>query len=255
MRKKVIAVTAMLVLALTAYAYAQAQENTYKVSASTSPTKAGKKSKPVPVSVKFGYDVGEASGNRPIPVKKYSIRFAGMRVNTSVPGKCSESVLESQGADGCPANSIVGNGFIENQTGATANPADKSIECNAKLTVVNLGGNGKASIYVEGSPEATDPKEKCAIQLAAPIPAKFTNKSTMSSLDFDVPSSLLHPGAATISNAVVHVDSTIKKITKGGKGFFESVGGCKGGKRAIEVVFTPETGATKSAKSTAKCSS
>src|SRR3954470_12246442 len=127
MRKKVVAVTAMFALALAAYAYAQAQANTYSVSASTSPTRAGSKSKPVPVSLKFGYTVGEASGNRPAPVKTYSIRFKGLRVNPSVAGKCSASVLEQQGPSACPAKSIVGTGFIENATGATDNPADRSI--------------------------------------------------------------------------------------------------------------------------------
>jgi hypothetical protein len=252
MRKKVIAVTAMFVLSLAAYAYAQAQQNTYKVSASTSPSRAGSKSKPVPVSVKFGYEVGEASGNRPTPVKKYSIRFTGLRVNTSVADKCSSQVLESQGPSACPKGSIVGTGFIENQTGNTADPADKSIKCNAALSVVNLGAS-KASIYVEGDPSQTDPRKNCAIQLAAPIPAKFTNGAA-SSLDFTVPTSLLHPGAPTISNAVVKVTSTIKKISKGGKGFFESVGGCKSGKRKISVVFTPEAGATATKNSTARCS-
>jgi hypothetical protein len=253
MRKKVVAVTAMFVLALAAYAYAQAQVTTYEVTAATSPTRAGSKDKPVAVSVKFGYTVGEASGNRPSPVKKYSIKFTGLRVDTSVPAKCSLAVLEDKGPKGCPSKSIVGSGFIENATGSTANPADKSIKCNAALTVVNLG-KSKASIYVEGDPNQSDPRKKCAIQLAAPIPAKFTNGKE-SSLDFTVPSSLLHPGAPTISNAVVKVTSTIKKIKKGKKAFFSSVGGCKKGKRKIRVVFTPEAGSQKTATSTAKCKS
>jgi hypothetical protein len=252
MRKKVIAVTALFVLSLAAYAYAQAQQNTYSVTAKTSPTRAGSSSKPVPIGLDFGYKVGEATGKRPAVVRTYSIRFAGVRVNPSVAGTCRQSTLDSEGVKGCPSKSIVGTGFIENQTGNTADPADKSIKCNAALSVVNLGAS-KASIYVEGDPSQTDPRRNCAIQLAAPIPAKFTNGAA-SSLDFTVPTSLLHPGAPTISNAVVKVTSTIKKISKGGKGFFESVGGCKSGKRKISVVFTPEAGATTTKNSTARCS-
>ena len=251
MRKKVIAVTAMFVLSLAAYAYAQAIQNTYTVTASTSPTRKGSKSKPVPVSLKFGYEVGEANGNRPSPVKKYSIRFKGLRVNTSVPGKCAESVIAQQGPTGCPKGSIVGTGFIENATGDTADPKARTIKCNAALTVINVG-NSKASIYVEGDPNQSDERKRCEIQLAAPIPAKFKNGSS-SSLDFTVPSSLLHP-LPTLSNAVIKVTSTIKKITKGGKGFFESVGGCSGGKRQVSVVFTPEQGATATTKTSARCS-
>jgi len=89
MRKMVIAVTAMFVLSMAAYAYAQ-QENTYSVTAKTSPTRAGSKSKPVPVGISFGYQVGEASGNRPSPVKRYSIRFKGLRVNPGVAPKIEE---------------------------------------------------------------------------------------------------------------------------------------------------------------------
>jgi hypothetical protein len=253
MRKKVLAVTAMFVLSLAAYAYAQAVTNTYTVTASTTPAKKGSKSKPVPVGVKFGYKVGEATGKRPSPVKTYSIRFKGLRANTSVAAKCSASTLESQGPDACPPKSIVGTGFIENQTGSTADPNDKSIECNAALSVVNLGAN-KASIYVEGDPNQSDPRRRCAIQLAAPIPAKFSNKNGEGRLDFTVPNSLRHPGAPTISNAVVNVTSTIKKISKGGKGFYESIGGCSRGKRPVSVVFTPESGPTKTQRTTARCS-
>lgn len=253
MRKKVIAVTAMFVLSLAAFAYAQAVENTYEVTASTTPGREGSKSKPVPVGVKFGYTVSESQGRRPSPVKKYSIRFAGLRTNPSVAGRCSDSTLESEGPTGCPSKSIVGTGFIENQTGATADPNDKSIECNAQLWVVNQGSN-KASIYVKGDPNSTNPRTRCAIELAAPIPARFSNKNGEGRLDFTVPNSLLHPGAPTISNAVVKVTSTIKRITKGGKGFYESTGGCSGGRRSVSVVFTPEQGSAKTAKTNARCS-
>ena len=254
MRKKVIAVTAMFVLGLAAYAYAQAQQNTYGVTASTSPTRAGTAKKHVPIGLKFGYTVGEATGRRPAVIKKYSIRFAGVYVNPSAAGTCKQSVIDSKGADGCPAKSIVGTGFIENQTGATDNPNDKSIECNAKLSVINVG-KMKASIYVEGDPNQTDPRQRCAIQLASGIPAKFVNRKGENSLDFTVPDSLTHPGSPAISNAVVNVTSSIKKMTKNGKGFFESRGGCKKGKRRVRVIFTPETGPTATETTTIKCSS
>jgi hypothetical protein len=253
MRKKVIAVTALFVLSLAAYAVAQAvQQNTYEVTAKTSPTRTGSSSKPVPIGLDFGYKVGEVAGNRPAVVKTYSIRFAGVRVNSSVAAACRSSVLESEGPDACPSKSIVGTGYIENATGATNNIADKSIACNAALSVVNLG-NMKAAIYVAGSPTATDPREKCAIELAAPIPAKFVNRPGENSLDFTVPASLTHPGGPAISNAVVNVTSSIKKISKGGRGFFESRGGCVDGKRRVRVIFTPETGPRATESITVRC--
>jgi hypothetical protein len=240
MRKFAIFLVTALVLSITAVAYA-AQENDYKVDGSTSPSTAGSKKKPKAIGIKFDFSVNEKAGQRPAVVRTYAIKFAGTRVNSSVAAKCSKNVLEAQGPKGCPAKSLVGTGFIENQTGATSNPADKSIECNAALTVVNHGAN-KASIYVEGDPNQTDRRKRCAINLAAPIPAKFSNSKTGSTLSFEVPQSLRHPGSAELSNAVASVTSSIKKITKRGKGFYEAIGGCKSGKRAITVTFTTEAG-------------
>jgi hypothetical protein len=251
MRKFAIFAVTAFVLALAATAYA-AQTNTYVVTGSTSPSTAGSKSNPKPIGIKFGFSVAEAAGQRPAVVNKYAIHFAGTRVNTSVAAKCSLSTLEGEGPKACPSKSLVGTGFIENKTGATNNPADTSIMCNAALTVVNHGAN-KASIYVQGDPDSTNPKTKCAIQLAAPIPARFSNSSKGSTLTFTVPASLKHPGGAAISNAVVNVTSTIKKITKGGKGFYEARGGCTSRKRDITVTFTTEAGDTQKASKKANC--
>ncbi len=256
MRKLAIFAMTTFVLAIAAVAYAQSP-NTYTVSGSTSPTKAGSKKKPVPVQVKFGYTVGTQSGERPSPVKKYSIRFAGLSVNTKPFPKCSASTLEDEGPSGCPRGSDVGSGFIQNQTGASNNKQDKSIQCNAALTVYN-SGNNRAVIYVAGDPSQTDPRRKCAIELAAPIPARFIRSSggSATALEFTVPSTLLHP-LPTLDNAVVSVTSTIKKLTKKvGKrrvGFFESTGGCVRNRRNITVTFTPENGTAGRAQRLAPC--
>ena len=254
MRKLALAITAMLVLGMAAVAYAQQQVNTYTVSGSTSPTRAGSKAKPVPVSVKFGFTVGEQSNQRPSPIQKYSIRFAGLAVNTNFFPRCSSG----NAPDDCPARSIVGTGFITNATGASNNKADKSIACNAKLSVINNGSN-RATIFVEGSPQATNPRERCAIELSSPIPARFIRASggAATSLEFTVPDSLLHP-LPTLDNAVTSVTSTIKRLSvrRGGRarGFFESVGGCVNRRRNITVTFTPETGTAARAQRLAACS-
>ena len=257
MRKIAVFAVTMLVLSIAAIAYAQQSENTYTVDGSTNPTRAGSKKKPVPVSVRFGYTVGTVSGQRPSPVKKYSIRFAGLNVNTAPFPKCSAQTLENSGPSACPSGSVVGTGFIQNQTGNRQDPNDKSIQCNAALTVYNSGSN-RAVIYVAGSPSSSNPRTRCAIELAAPIPARFVRASNGSatSLEFTVPESLLHP-LPTLSNAVVSVESTIRRITKRIRGrsvgYFESVGGCVRGKRNITVTFTPEQGSTSRAQKLATC--
>lgn len=254
MRKLVPALVAVFLVALAAVAYAQvAQVNTYTVTGGTSPSTTGSTSKPKPIGIKFGFKVDEASNNRPGVIEKYTIRFGGTRINSSVASKCSRNTLEAEGPSGCSGTSVVGTGFIQNETGATNNPADKSIQCNAALSVVNHGSN-KASIFVQGDPQQSDPRKKCAIQLSAAIPATFRNTRSGSELTFVVPQSLKHPGSPAISNAVKNVTSSIKRITKGGKGFYEAVGGCKNGKRALQVTFRTEAGRTDRVNKLVNCS-
>ena len=252
----VIGVAAMLAIAVAAVAYAQGVTNEYAVDGGTTPAAKGSKKNPIPVGINFDYTVTANNNQRPIPVEKYSIQFTGLGVNTAVAPSCQTETLEQEGVAGCPARSVVGTGYIENATGATANPADKSVECNAKVSVVNEHPN-KANIYVAGSPNATDPREKCAIELAAPIPANYVRTRTGTNLEFEVPDSLLHPGTPNLSNAVERVQSTVKRLTKRirGKrrGYFEARGGCKNGTRSITVVFTPESGPTGRAQDKAPC--
>ncbi|MDQ5809121.1 MAG: hypothetical protein M3320_10640 [Actinomycetota bacterium] len=247
----------MLVLALAAIAIAQtAVTNTYDVDGSTLPAKPGSKKNPIPIQINFDYTVGEVENRRPSPVEKYSIRFGGTQVNTNVAARCRRSVIDSEGPDGCPAGSKVGSGYIENATGQTSNPNDTSIQCNAKVTVINEGDR-KANIYVEGSPSATDPREKCAIALAAGIPANFVRRGNETALEFTVPESLRHPGTPNLSNAVKRVQSRVRRVTKRirGKrrGYFEAIGGCRNGSRLITVVFTPESGPQATAQHRAPC--
>ena len=255
MRKIAFLAVTVMVLALSAVAYAQTQTNTYTVTGSTSPSKAGTSSKPANLSVKFGYSVGEQSGLRPSPVKKYSIKFAGLKVNGAAFPKCSASTLENRGPSGCPAGSKVGAGFIKNATGASNNKSDRSIACNAALSVYNSGAN-KAVIYVAGDPNSSNPATRCSIELAAPIPARFIRSSGATALEFTVPPSLLHP-LPTLDNAVTNVNSTISGKTRTYRGkkvsFFQSTGGCVSNRRNITVTFTPESGTASRAQRLAPC--
>ena len=256
MRKLAIFAITGLMLALAAVAYAQVT-NTYTVTASTNPTNAGTSKKPVPISVKFGYQVGEVNNNRPSPVKKYSILFDGLRVNTNSFPKCSASQLKASKA-GC-AKAIVGTGKVKNASGATNNPADKSIVCNLNLTVYN-SGNNKGLLLLEGGPGQPEDRE-CPIEFGpsnGTIPTNYARGTRGTALEFSVPQTLLHP-LATLDNSVYDVKSTIKRLTKKVKGktvgYFESIGGCKANRRTVTVTFTPEKGSTQKASSPAKCSS
>jgi hypothetical protein len=252
----VVGAAAMLVLALAAVAIGQtAVTNTYKVDGSTSPAREGSAQNPVPIEIDFDYEVGEVENRRPDVIKKYSIRFGGVQVNQNVAARCSKATLDNEGPDGCPNGAIVGSGFIENETGNRSDPNDKSIACNASVRVINGPGTG-GNLYVAGSPNSTDPRTKCAIELAAAIPFRFVRRAGAIALEFEVPDSLTHP-LPTLSNAVRRVRSTVRRITRRirGKrrGFFESRGPCPRNRRLITVVFTPEQGEQATAQDRAPC--
>ena len=247
MRKPLIlALAAVLALAIAAVAYAQTQTNTYSVTASTKPTKAGTKSKPVPVGVTFNYTVGEANGLRPSPIVGYSILFSGVQFNGAGFPKCTAAQINAAGSNKpCPSGAKVGSGNVENQTGVTPNTADKSLTCHLDLTIYN-GGKGHLALYLLGGAPT------CPISISVAIDAKLVKKASGTAIEFAVPPTLAHP-IAGFDNAVVQTASTLPKKVSKGTGFEESIGGCKGGNRAVSVTFTAENGASSTASTNAKC--
>jgi hypothetical protein len=237
----VLAVAGLMVFATVALAL---QENSYTVSGSVSPTKSGTKAAPKAVSLNFGYTVGEKSDQRPALIKKYDINFAGIQVNTNLFKGCSAAKIDAAQSDSsCPSGSLMGTGSVENATGSTANPADKSLSCHLDLKLYN-SRNNKAAIYLHGE-QSSDPAKNCPLAIDKAIDANFVRTSKGTSLQFSVDETLLHP-APGFDNAVVLVKSTVRKATvkKAGKtrGWFETVGGCKSKKRPITVTFTPQNG-------------
>jgi hypothetical protein len=252
-RKSAVLITALVAaLSVAAIAYA-AQVNTYTVTASTSPNKAGSLKKPVAEAVQFGYTVGEQSGQRPAVVAGYSILLKGLRTNGRYFKKCTAVKINGAGSDAvCPKGSKIGTGSVDNAAGATANPNDKSIPCHLDLALYNAG-QGKLSLFLSGGPSAAKP---CAVKLSAAIAGKFVKRNGGEALEFTVPQGLRHP-ITGVDNAVVATSAVIprKVVTVKGKkhGFYESVGGCVKGKRAVIVTFTPESGPAATATTSAAC--
>jgi hypothetical protein len=251
--------TGALVLAFATVAFA-AVTNTYTVTASVSPTKAGSKSKPVPIGLHFNYQVGEAAGQRPSVITGYSILFSGIATHGEDFPKCPAAQINATGDDsscktGASKGSEVGSGNVENIAGATNNPADQSQKCHLDLTLYN-GGKGRLAIFLKGAPSPAGPSDpkNCPLTIGTAIDAKYVKKGGGTALEFTVPPILGHP-IANFDNAVVTVASSVKKLVskKDGHGYFDSVGGCKAGKRTISVTFTPESGGPGTATTTTKC--
>lgn len=249
------AVAGLMVFAAVALAV---QENEYTVSGKVTPTKAGTKKKPIPIGLDFGYTVSEKDGDRPALINKYSIHFAGLQVNSAVAKACTAEQIDRDQSDvNCPKGSLVGTGNVENKAGASADETADTIACHLDLRIHN-GGNNHLTLFLSGGPSPngpTDPKN-CPLNVAKAIDARFVKRSNGTSLVFEVDDTLLHP-AEGFDNAVVFVESTIKKITKtiGGKkrGFFESAGKCRGGKSQVKVTFRQVSGVKETVASTMKC--
>jgi hypothetical protein len=253
---KLLVVASVAVLAFTAVAYA-AQVNTYTVTGKTSPAKPGAKKNPVAIGLDFNYAIGEQAGLRPSPVQRYTIGFYGMQSNGGLFPKCTAATINGKQSDSaCPKGSAVGSGYIINSAGSTADPTDKSVSCNLNLTIYN-SGQGKAAIFLQGGPTVTVQGKPCVISINQAIDAKYVSAfgGKGQALQFDVPANLLHP-IPGLDNAVVQVQSTIKKLTvksKGkSRGYYESIA-CKGGKRPISVDFLSEAGQTTTSSYSAGC--
>lgn len=265
-----LAVTLVLALA----AVAVARTNQYTVTGDVTPSVKGSAKNPVPVAVEFDYDISEAAGLRPAPVAKYSIKFAGLRVNTNrFPGCTAKRINGQPGATpsaaGC-SRARVGGGKIQAvagpsndetatcdfDTGTCTKP--QAVRCELNLDVYN-GRRNKAALYITGGPDApAGKKTNCPQTQNAAIDANFVRSGNGVALVFTVPEDPFRSqlnGAVEVS--VVHVDSSIqRKVTRyrGNRiGFFEAIGGCRAGRRAITVTFTSEEGQSQPASANANC--
>lgn len=239
----VAAATALLCFA----AVALAQTNKYTTSGKIA--SGGTKAKPKPVGVVFKYTVGTEEGTLASPVKTYKIHFDGLKGNSNfLKSKCPASKLNAMATPNdstCPAASKVGTGTVNALVGIAGQPVTaETPKCKLDLRVY-AGTKKSLTLFLSGK------QPTCITAIAQAIDAKLTTTSKGSDLTFTVPPVLLHP-VPGLDVSVTDVSSTIKKLGKGTKGLFTSVG-CSG-KRGIEVTFTAETGATAKANNTAgKC--
>src|SRR3954451_15581406 len=237
---------AVTALAVPAIAPAQTQQNTYKVSAKVTPGGKGTTSRPTPVSVRFGYQIGEATGLKPAPVKRYTIGFGGVQTNGRFFKTCKSSQMQGTDAD-CSSKALVGTGTLTAFVYASNDPSGKNggVECEKTIPVWNAGNN-KAALFLSG-----EPSQCGGVGALAPIDAKFVRFGRNGqALQFDLAATIMHPvGGLTVG--VTEVTSTIKRQTTKVKGktvgYFEAVAK----KHPVEVQFTTEAGQKGSAKATA----
>jgi hypothetical protein len=256
--------TTALVFAAVAYAV-----NVYTVTPASTKGGGGAKgtsAKPVPKAVKFGFKTKDSGGGRATPIKKYKIGFQGLKYfgKNKVFPKCTfakvNQKLESDVKADC-GKAYLGKGVVNNLVGVTGSTVTTTT-CLLRLTLYNTGRG--FALRLDGGNTAKPPT-KCPIAVNQAINAFFqlrkvggTTKSA--SLEFSVPSNLLHPGSPNISNAIETTNSTIsgkaRKVKIKGKTRKVSIlSSVKCGKknRTIQVAFTDEKNSTVNAKKKVKC--
>jgi hypothetical protein len=270
MRKIWIAAAAAVLMALSVAGVASAV-NTYRVTpAASNPTVKGSLTKPVPVSLKFGFEVGDTDGLRPIVIDEYRIAPEGLQSFPDARPKCTFAqatdplVTDPKNISAACKRAKVGSGLIDNDAGAPTDRTQK-LDCDVKLTLFNIStGDARrpfrstvAQVRKRGGIairiDTYEPEgSRCPIPvheaLAAPFyDVKIQGVST-AELRFKVPDTLKHPSG--LDNSLVDVVATIQKKTgrakvKGGRtrtvGFYSAVGR-KGPKRTVRVTFVDESG-------------
>jgi hypothetical protein len=226
--------------------------------------------KPVPVSLSFGFEVGDTDGLRPIVINEYRIAPEGLQSFPDARPKCrfaqatDPSVTDPADISRACKRAVVGTGTIDNDFGAPNDRTQKD-DCDVRLTLYNISTGdprpafrstvaqvrkrGGIAIRVDTyEPEGS----RCPIPvheaLAAPFyDVKIQGVSTVE-LRFKVPDTLKHPSG--LDNSLVDVLARVQKKTgrakvKGGKvrrvGFFSAVGR-KGRTRTVRVTFVDESG-------------
>jgi len=254
--------TTALVFAAVAYAV-----NVYTVTPASTKGAGGKgtAAKPVAKSVNFGFKTKDSGGGRATPIKRYRIGFQGLKYfgKAKVFPKCTfkqiNAKLESEVKRKC-GKAYLGKGVINNLVGVTGSPATATT-CLVRLSLYNTGRG--FALRLDGGNTAKPPT-KCPIAVNQAINALFKSRTIgrkrSASLEFSVPSNLLHPGSPNISNAIETTRSTIsgRKRRVRIKGVTRRVSilssvTCGRRNRTIQVAFTDENNSTVNARKTTKC--
>jgi hypothetical protein len=255
--------TTALVFAAVAYAV-----NVYTVTPASTKGGGGAKgtsAKPVAKAVNFGFRTKDSGGGRATPIKRYKIGFQGLKYfgKARAFGKCSfakvNQKLESDVKQDC-RKAYLGKGVVNNLVGVTGSTATTTT-CLLRLTLYNTGRG--FALRLDGGNTAKPPT-KCPIAVNQAINALFKSRriggKRSASLEFSVPSNLLHPGSPNISNAIETTRSTIsgRKRRVRIKGVTRRVSilsstSCGRRNRIIQVAFTDENNSTVNARKTTAC--
>ena len=276
---------AMFAIAVTALfgvvAVAQAS-NTYTVTvAKVSPSKAGTALKPKPITINFGYQVGETANNRPSVTTDYVIAF-GKQIKSHrsfFKGSKVCTVAQAGYSSGqppkCPATAKAGAGSIQNFAGNTTDPTSK-IPCNLGLTLFVGDGKTVPAAANDGIAVKNDlvlaikrvNVSDCALAVDAALPAGFVDRAERHGAEVPRQEDAVPAAPAGRRQLGRQRDVERRQDHQGPdqgqgrrrlvtrqvtRGLFESIG-CKSSAHKVNVAFTPAGGGSAiNASKTAPC--
>jgi hypothetical protein len=250
MRRKVIAITALVCLVVAGSAFAATAFNHYGASFKFSGP-AGSKKKPAAVSYTLTYSAASTtSGNRAWPLTDIKSTLDGVKSNWKSFPKCTEAQMDNLPKYNavCPKNSLVATGPVQSYVGPGSDMAvgaPGSWACSLKLWVYNSGGGKLTYFFTVPNPA------KCnGLTTGAAQPYVATTKEVHGNLFQDVP---LPPDVSTnvehlgLYGSLEHEVLNFKKLTikvKGKTVPFIASTGCTKNKHKWSVTFAGNNGST-----------
>lgn len=256
MRRKIIAITALVCLVAAGAAYGATAFNTYKANYAFH-GKAGSKKKPAPIGVHLTYTAANANhSDRAWPLVDIKSGWQNVKVNWKAFPTCKASQMANASAGynkACPKGSLVATGIVKSVIGPAGNMSNNAIgvfPCKLTLDVYNSGRGVLTYFFVIAK------YGDCgALQTGAAAP--YTAKTSMSRgmlvenvpLPADV--STAAGGISGFYGSLEYESLTFKKMVRkyhGKKVPFLASTGCVKHKRNWWVKFTATNGSTKQSK-------
>ena len=271
----VISAAALLVMAGLAYAV-----NSYTTSYSISPNKAGTLSSAKPVKESKSFRVSETGGNRPVPIKGFSLGLgAGVIPHNRLFGGCSSSAAHSTPLPSSCKKSTVGSGSAVALIGPSSNrSAQYSSRCYVDLLLVNSTRKNHIFIRFDTRDTTSNPSFTCPFKRHEAIDAVFSERARVAArgkkgstklhswaIRFSPPADLQTSSGNDVSviqgSLTINKRVTVRFVGKGKRrrkitnGFIDTVGCPKNppGKRTVTDLFSDTSGANSSAETNATC--
>ena len=205
----------------------------YTGSASVSPLAAGSRQAPRPVSASFRLTVGKPGARPAKTIARVAATFDGLRANKRRFPACTTQTINFRGERRCPRGSRIGTGHVDFVIGARQ---DRTATCRVPVRVYNGPLHFAPIVYAPGR-TIRGRSRNCELLSSNAISGDVQRLSTGLQLSFPFP--IRYP-ARGLDAELTQFRLTIRRRVAGGRGFVESVGRCRAGRRAARITVVHE---------------